>query len=334
MSSVIPAPHIAAASGIFSPDVVGLLVVSTNSELRRDLVSRLQSRRWSVKEASSGAAALETIDAGLASLVLLDPALPDLRVDEFREILRAQYPHIEIVPINAHTGQPMVADPPPDSTSFEVVRDMGRGGPLKTESFLPPVGEEPLRGEEGLPGFVGTSPSVQRLCAMARLVAQRDTTVLITGESGTGKDLVAQAVHRLSLRRLKPFVVINCAAIPEPLLEAELFGFVKGAFTGAVQSRIGRIHAAQGGTLFLDEIGDLPLLAASDGAAFHVGTNGVTASLAGRRPLRTLRRGQKRRQFRLATVAVRQLGPSSRVAFRSYRGLPGGSRSRLAAGGR
>jgi DNA-binding NtrC family response regulator len=259
MSSVIPAPHIAAASGLFSPDVVGLLVVSTNSELRRDLVSRLQSRRWSVKEASSGAAALETIDAGLASLVLLDPALPDLRVDEFREILRAQYPHIEIVPINAHTGQPMIADPAPDSTSFEVVRDIGRGGPLKTESFLPAAGEEPVRGEEGLPGFVGASPSVQRLCAMARLVAQRDTTVLITGESGTGKDLVAQAVHRLSLRRLKPFVVINCAAIPEPLLEAELFGFVKGAFTGAVQSRIGRIHAAQGGTLFLDEIGDLPL---------------------------------------------------------------------------
>ena len=143
MSSVIPAPHIAAASGLFSPDVIGLLVVSTNSELRRDLVSRLQSRRWSVKEASSGAAALETIESGHASLVLLDPALPDLRVDEFREILRAQYPHIEIVPINAHTGQPMVADPPPDSTSFEVVRDIGRGGPLKTES-LPAPGDEPV----------------------------------------------------------------------------------------------------------------------------------------------------------------------------------------------
>jgi transcriptional regulator with GAF, ATPase, and Fis domain len=113
--------------------------------------------------------------------------------------------------------------------------------------------------EQGLPGLLGAAPAMRRMFALARLVAQRDTTVLLTGESGTGKDVVARAVHDLSHRRHKPFVVINCAAIPEPLLEAELFGFTKGAFTGAVQSRIGRIHAAQGGTLFLDEIGDLPL---------------------------------------------------------------------------
>ena len=100
---------------------------------------------------------------------------------------------------------------------------------------------------------------MQRVYHMTQLVARRDTTVLVLGQSGTGKDLVAQAIHNLSPRRSNPFVVINCAAIPEALLEAELFGYTKGAFTGAVQSRIGRIHAAQGGTLFLDEIGDLPL---------------------------------------------------------------------------
>ena len=111
----------------------------------------------------------------------------------------------------------------------------------------------------GIPGFVGAAPAVQRLSSMLRLVAPRDTTVLITGESGTGKDIVARALHQLGTRRLKPFVVINCAAIPEALMEAELFGYVKGAFTGALQSRIGRIHAAQGGTLFLDEIGEMPL---------------------------------------------------------------------------
>ena len=91
------------------------------------------------------------------------------------------------------------------------------------------------------------------------MVAARNTTVLVTGESGTGKDLLAQEIHLISPRRNQPFVVVNCSAIPETLLEAELFGYTKGSFTGAVQSRIGRIHAAHGGTLFLDEIGDMPL---------------------------------------------------------------------------
>jgi len=103
------------------------------------------------------------------------------------------------------------------------------------------------------------SEPMQRTYGVIRMVAVRDTTVLITGESGTGKDLVAQEIHLMSPRRKQPIVVVNCAAIPETLLEAELFGYTKGAFTGAVQSRIGRIHAAHGGTLFLDEIGDMPL---------------------------------------------------------------------------
>jgi Transcriptional regulator containing PAS, AAA-type ATPase, and DNA-binding domains len=97
------------------------------------------------------------------------------------------------------------------------------------------------------------------LARLIRLVARRSTTVLIEGETGTGKEVVAKAVHRLSERANKPFVVLNCAAIPEALLEAELFGHTRGAFTGAVQSRTGRIEAAHGGTLFLDEIGEMPL---------------------------------------------------------------------------
>ncbi len=107
--------------------------------------------------------------------------------------------------------------------------------------------------------MIGESPAMQQAYALTHMVAARETTVLITGESGTGKDLIAQAIHQISPRRQSPFVVVNCAAIPEALLEAELFGYAKGAFTGAMQSRIGRIHAAQGGTIFLDEIGDMPL---------------------------------------------------------------------------
>jgi transcriptional regulator with GAF, ATPase, and Fis domain len=110
-----------------------------------------------------------------------------------------------------------------------------------------------------LPEMVGDSPGMMELARMVRLVAPTSTTVLIQGETGTGKELVAKAVHKLSPRANKPFMVLNCAAIPEALLEAELFGHTRGAFTGAVQSRTGRIEAAHGGTLFLDEIGEMPL---------------------------------------------------------------------------
>src|SRR5262249_44428332 len=106
---------------------------------------------------------------------------------------------------------------------------------------------------------IGASNAIQQVYRLARMVAARDTTVLLTGETGTGKELVAEAIHALSARAKQPFVVVNCAAIPEALLEAELFGHARGAYTGAVQSRLGRIHVAQGGTLFLDEVGELPL---------------------------------------------------------------------------
>lgn len=110
-----------------------------------------------------------------------------------------------------------------------------------------------------LPELIGDSPCMIEVSRRIRLVAPRLTPVLIEGPTGSGKELVAEALHRLSPRSRKPFVAINCAAIPEALLEAELFGHTRGAFTGAVQSRVGRIESADGGTLFLDEIGEMPL---------------------------------------------------------------------------
>lgn len=114
-------------------------------------------------------------------------------------------------------------------------------------------------GRERIPELIGNAPCMLEVSRRIRLVAPRLTPVLIEGPTGSGKELVAEAVHRLSSRSRKPFVAINCAAIPEALLESELFGHTRGAFTGAVQGRVGRIEAADGGTLFLDEIGELPL---------------------------------------------------------------------------
>jgi DNA-binding NtrC family response regulator len=113
--------------------------------------------------------------------------------------------------------------------------------------------------EEPLPGMIGNSRMMQPVYRLARLLAPRTTAVLITGATGSGKEVVARAIHQLSPRAGRAFAVVNCAAIPETLLEAELFGYARGAFTGAMQSYAGRIQAAQGGTLFLDEIGEMPL---------------------------------------------------------------------------
>jgi transcriptional regulator with GAF, ATPase, and Fis domain len=124
----------------------------------------------------------------------------------------------------------------------------------RSEVVRPALQREPM-----LPEMIGTSEPMRELTRLIRLVAPRSTTVLIEGETGTGKEVVARAVHRLSERAGKPFAVLNCAAIPEALLEAELFGHTRGAFTGAVQSRTGRIEAAHEGTLFLDEIGEMPM---------------------------------------------------------------------------
>ena len=133
-------------------------------------------------------------------------------------------------------------------------------GPKDTDP-PPPISSSAISKPQAapLPEMIGGSPQMAELAHMVRLVAPRSTTVLIQGDTGTGKELVARAVHLLSARASRPFVVLNCAAIPETLLEAELFGHTRGAFTGAVQSRAGRIEAANGGTLFLDEIGEMPL---------------------------------------------------------------------------
>jgi transcriptional regulator with GAF, ATPase, and Fis domain len=237
--------------------VSGVLIVSPNGQLRRELISRVKSERWCMTEAVSGADALGQLEARDFQLLLLDSSLPDLNANEFQKMVRSQFPNLQIMPLDRQTGLPLPSSTPAPA-GMELSAMLGNDAVAKGTPEI--ISHEQLnRAVSPLPGMIGSSMAMQRVYQMAQLVARRDTTVLILGESGTGKDLVAQAIHNLSPRRSNPFVVINCAAIPEPLLEAELFGYTKGAFTGAVQSRIGRIYAAQGGTLFLDEIGELPL---------------------------------------------------------------------------
>ena len=242
--------------------VIGVLLVSPNSRLRLELRAKLRQPRWNLIEAASGAEALECLLESTSEILLLDPLLPDLESVEFSAIVREQFPSVQILSVNSHTGQLILGTSSPTPLSAQLTEMLYSGGNAQSNSVSPVQLHRMRTGSDehiGLRGMIGDSEPMQRVYELTRMVARRDTTVLVTGESGTGKDLVAQAIHVISPRQKQPLVVINCAAIPEPLLEAELFGYVKGSFTGAVQSRIGRIHAAHGGTLFLDEIGDMPL---------------------------------------------------------------------------
>jgi transcriptional regulator with PAS, ATPase and Fis domain len=256
---------ISPATGFRSDEghAVGVLLVSPNSRLHLELREKVRQPHWNLIEASSGAEALEYLRESVSEILLLDPLLPDLESSEFSSIVSERFPSVQILTINSHTGQLIVGTASPTALSTqlaETLYNQGKAEPIQqTHSAIQLSADYGGGGKKRLSGLVGDSEPMQRVYELTHLVAPRDTTVLVTGESGTGKDLIAQAIHLISARQRQPLVVINCAAIPEALLEAELFGYVKGSFTGAVQSRVGRIHAAHGGTLFLDEIGDMPL---------------------------------------------------------------------------
>jgi transcriptional regulator with GAF, ATPase, and Fis domain len=243
------------------------IVASPNSVFRQRVLQQLAARNCCAEEACGGAEALALVEEGACRTLLLDQILPDLDVPELVAIIRARHPQVEIQVLDSLAGNEAVVDDkelPSDSSKLFHLLQNSREPRIPTE--LPEPMERPLPSPSApsgdidpLPGMTGRSPSLRRVYRLARLVAPRQTTVLLTGETGTGKELVARALHVLSPRRERPFVVINCAAIPEPLLEAELFGYNRGAFTGAFQSRIGRIQMAHSGTVLLDEVGDLPL---------------------------------------------------------------------------
>jgi len=229
-------------------------VASPNIAIRKQIVQNLLLSRITAAEALGGADALGKLESSECQLLLLDRRLPDLDAEELLQVIHQRFPGIDVLLLD-DAGQPALPAQWRSEGAHHLFETIGRWQAPATVASPQPV----LPTLEPLPGMVGQSPSMQVVYRMARLVAPRTTPVLITGPTGTGKEVLAHAIHRLSARAGKEFVVINCAAIPEALLESELFGYVRGAFTGAVQSRIGRIHSAHGGTLFLDEISELPL---------------------------------------------------------------------------
>jgi DNA-binding NtrC family response regulator len=256
---------------------LGRLVVlaSADAALRSRIAETLTGLRWDVRQASGGAELFSQMESAVAGTILLDSWLPDLEVAECVRELSVQYPGVDILAID---GTDFGAAPAQGAYRNEVLHALNRAqqadeaawGTAPTEAEI--VGSRrhaskreqnpaarPAIAPAALPELLGTDPRMLEVGRRIRLVAPRSTAVLVQGPTGTGKELVARALHRLSPRASRPFVALNCAAIPEALLEAELFGHTRGAFTGAVQGRTGRLEAAHGGTLFLDEIGELPL---------------------------------------------------------------------------
>ena len=275
------------------------LLASTDRSFRHRLGQALSGLRWQVREAETAAQAWAEAESMLPDALIVDSWLPDLDLDEFLQEFRSAFPKVDLLTtegvadretprgpyrhellhalrmsqsIDRSLAAPQLGGILPSLPSAIVGTPAGplplraSGTPLSNSTpaagpLLVAERPGPYRGNavERLPELVGNAPVMLDVSRRIRLVAARSTPVLIEGPTGSGKELVAQALHRLSTRSRKPFVAINCAAIPEALLEAELFGHTRGAFTGAVAGRVGRIESADGGTLFLDEIGEMPL---------------------------------------------------------------------------
>ena len=241
-----------------------LLVVDDEEPQRSMLTSILGRAGFEVDAASDGRGALELLNGSSHDLVLTDQRMPGMDGLELLERVRREYPDVPVVLMTAYGSV---------STAVEAMK---RGAadyltkPFEREELLLVIEKvirqrrledevASLRGalqeRYRLDNIIGRSPAMQEVFSLIERVSYADVPVLITGESGTGKELVARAVHQNSRRASGPFVALNCAAVPETLLESEFFGYERGAFTGAIRSHAGKFEQADGGTLFLDEIG-------------------------------------------------------------------------------
>ncbi len=273
-------------------DMPDILLVEDKQSLRRVLRLTLENAGYSVTEAEDAKAALNEIAAGPHKLVLTDLRMPNGSGLDVLRAARAADGSIPVIVMTAFgsideavqamkDGAHDFLQKPVDSNHLLLLVERAlEQERLRSENLL--LREEWSR-RYGFPRIIGESEVMKRSVAETQRVAQTEATVLLLGESGTGKELFALAVHHLSGRRDKPFVAINCAAIPETLIENELFGHERGAFTGATDRRLGKFELASGGTVFLDEIGELPL--AVQGKLLRVIEEKVVDRIGGRAPV-------------------------------------------------
>jgi two-component system response regulator GlrR len=239
-----------------------ILVVDDDADMLRLLSMRLHAAGYRVSAVASAEAALAQLDIERPQLVLSDVRLPGRDGLALFDEVRARHPSLPVILLTAHGTIPDAVEAtargvfgyltkPYDGRELldKIKQALALGAPSEPSE----QGDEQWRAE-----IISRSARMAELLADARLIAKSDASVLLRGDSGTGKEVLARALHRASPRAERPFVAVNCGAIPEALLESELFGHVKGAFTDAVANRQGLFQAADGGTLLLDEIGDMP----------------------------------------------------------------------------
>jgi two-component system response regulator GlrR len=242
-----------------------ILVVDDDAPLLRIISMRLREEGYTVVTAESGEQALAHIAMKLPNLVLTDLQMSGMDGLDLFDAIHRDYPSLPVIILTAHGTIPDAVT----ATKRGVFGFLTK--PFESRALLAEV-ERALRvsqprsatptsapADAWRQDIVTRSPAMEEVLQQAQMVSATDASVFIHGESGTGKELLARAIHRASRRSGGEFVAVNCGAIPEPLLESELFGYVKGAFTGAVRDHKGLFQAAHGGTLFLDEIGDMPL---------------------------------------------------------------------------
>ena len=245
---------------------IKILVIDDDESLRRVLEYNLAQEGYAVLTASSGEQGLEFLRKESADLVLTDVRMPGMNGLQVMEEVRKLDPSIPVIILTAF-GTIEAAVEAMKAGAFHYIskpfnRDelkltLRKALEMKALERENVVLRQALKSRNDLDSIVAESASMRHIVEMIRRVAPTETTVLILGESGTGKELVARAIHGLSTRTRGPFVAVNCAAIPENLLESELFGHVKGAFTGAIRDRVGKFEAADGGSILLDEIGEM-----------------------------------------------------------------------------